>query len=158
MPPGDRRSTCAIHRVLDRMTQELRIRGMAERTVEAYVHAMRLLTERTGLPPGHVTEEDLKAYLDGLLVERHVAPSTYAQHLAAMRFLYTHLTDGSMGRGHEAQILKADDDEAPFRYLDHRSGKVRALRPIGASFPRSARRASGSVLYFDVAVWLRVKV
>jgi site-specific recombinase XerD len=84
------------------MTQELRIRGMAERTVEAYVQDMRLLTERTGLLPGHVTEEDMKAYLDDLLVERHVAPSTYAQHVAAMRFFYTHLTDGSMGRVQEA--------------------------------------------------------
>jgi site-specific recombinase XerD len=81
----------AMERLRDRMTQELRVRGMAERTVEAYVHAMRLLTERTGLPPGHVTKEDLKAYLDDLLVERHVAPSTYAQHLAAMRFFYTHM-------------------------------------------------------------------
>jgi hypothetical protein len=28
---------------------------------------------------------------------------------------------------HEAQILKADDHEVVFRYLDHRSGKVEVL-------------------------------
>jgi site-specific recombinase XerD len=92
----------AMERLRDRMTQELRIRGMAELTVEAYVHAMRLLTERTGLLPGHVTEPDLKAYLESLREVRRVAGSTYAQHVAAMRFFYTHLTDGSMGRVHEA--------------------------------------------------------
>jgi site-specific recombinase XerD len=103
----------AMERLRDRMIQELRI---------------RLMTERTGLLPGHVTEEDLKAYLDDLLVERHVAPSTYAQHVAAMRFFYTHLTDGSMGRVHEAMILKADDDEVAFRYLDHRHPALAGCR------------------------------
>jgi site-specific recombinase XerD len=80
-----------MERLRDRMIQELRIRGKAERTIEAYVDDMRLMTERTGLLPGRVTEEDLKAYLDELLVERRVAPSTYAQHVAAMRFFYTHV-------------------------------------------------------------------
>ena len=45
-----------MERLRDRMTQELRIRGMAERTIEAYVQNMRLMTERTGLLPGRVTE------------------------------------------------------------------------------------------------------
>jgi site-specific recombinase XerD len=80
-----------MERLRDRMIQELRIRGMAERTVEAYVQDMRLMTERTGLVPGRVTEQDLKAYLDELLLERRVAGSTYAQHVAAMRFFYTYV-------------------------------------------------------------------
>lgn len=75
----------------DRMIQELRIRGMAERTIEAYVQNMRLMTERTGLLPGRVTEEDLKAYLEELRQVRKVAGSTYAQHVAAMRFFYTYV-------------------------------------------------------------------
>ena len=33
-----------MERLRDRMIQELRIRGMAERTVEAYVQNMRLMT------------------------------------------------------------------------------------------------------------------
>ena len=35
---------------------------------------------------------------------------------------------------HEAQTLKADDDEVAFRYLDHRSGKVELLRTTSVDF------------------------
>jgi hypothetical protein len=35
---------------------------------------------------------------------------------------------------HEAQILRADDDEVAFRYLDHRSGKVEILPCTPAGF------------------------
>ena len=77
-----------MERLRDRMIQELRIRGKAERTVEAYVHDMRLMTERTGLLPGRVTEQDIKAYLEDLREVRQVAPSTFAQHVAAIRFFY----------------------------------------------------------------------
>ena len=35
---------------------------------------------------------------------------------------------------HEAQILKADDDEVTFRYLDHRTGKVELLRTTPMDF------------------------
>jgi len=80
-----------MERLRDRMIRELRIRGMAERTVEAYVQNMRLMTERTGLLPGRVTEGDIKAYLEELREVRQVAGSTYAQHVAAMRFFYTHV-------------------------------------------------------------------
>ena len=80
-----------MERLRDRMIQELRIRGKAERTVEAYVHDMRLMTERTGLLPGRVTEQDIKAYLEDLREVRQVAPSTFAQHVAAIRFFYTHV-------------------------------------------------------------------
>jgi integrase/recombinase XerD len=80
-----------MERLRDRMIQELRIRGKAERTIEAYVHDMRLMTERTGLLPGRVTEPDIKAYLEDLREVRQVAPSTFAQHVAAMRFFYTHV-------------------------------------------------------------------
>ena len=118
-----------MDRLRDRMARELRVRGMADRTVESYVDDVRLLVERTGLHPARLSEENLKAYLDDLRRVRQVAPSTFAQHVAAMRFffahvvhrefpiliqqflghrnietttIYTHMTDGSMGRVHEA--------------------------------------------------------
>jgi hypothetical protein len=61
-PPG----SGAMARLRDRMIKELRSRGMAERTIGAYVDDMRLMTERTGLLPGRVTEQDIKAYLQAL--------------------------------------------------------------------------------------------
>ncbi len=80
-----------MERLRDRMRQELRIRGKADRTVEAYVDNMRVMTERTGLVPGRVTERDIKAYLEDLREVRQVAPSTFVQHVAAMRFFYTYV-------------------------------------------------------------------
>ena len=43
MVSGDRAETAAMERLRDRMTRELRVRGMAERTVSAYVDDVRLL-------------------------------------------------------------------------------------------------------------------
>jgi len=80
-----------MERLRDRMARELRVRGMAERTVSAYVDDVRLLVERTGLHPAHLSEDRLKGYLDELVTVRRVAPSTYAQHVAAMRFFFTHV-------------------------------------------------------------------
>jgi site-specific recombinase XerD len=80
-----------MERLRDRMAREMRVRGMAARTVTAYVDDMRLLVERTGVHPAHLTEERLKGYLDELLRERRVAPSTYAQHVAAMRFFFSYV-------------------------------------------------------------------
>lgn len=80
-----------MQRLREWMARELRIRGMAERTIEAYVQDMRLMTERTGLLPGHATQEDIKVYLENLRQVRRVAGSTYAQHVAAMRFFYSHV-------------------------------------------------------------------
>jgi site-specific recombinase XerD len=71
-----------MERLRDRMAREMRVRGMAARTVTAYVDDMRLLVERTGVHPAHLTEERLKGYLDELVRQRQVAPSA-AGHRAA---------------------------------------------------------------------------
>jgi site-specific recombinase XerD len=91
MVSGDRTEAAAMERLRDRMARELRVRGMAERTVSAYVDDVRLLVERTGMHPARLTEEGIKAYLDDLLEVRQVAPSTFAQHVAAMRFFFTYV-------------------------------------------------------------------
>ena len=91
MVSGVRREINPMTRLRDRMAQELRIRGMADRTVEAYVSDMRLMVERTGKHPAHLTEGDLKTYLHDLREVRQVAPSTFVQNVAAMRFFFTHV-------------------------------------------------------------------
>ena len=65
-----------MERLRDRMAREMRVRGMAARTVSAYVDDVRLLVERTGLHPAHLSEERLKGCLDELVTVRNVAPST----------------------------------------------------------------------------------
>jgi site-specific recombinase XerD len=73
------------------MRRELRVRGLAARTIESYVSDVRLMVERTGVHPARLTEEQVTAYLDELLETRKVAASTFAQHVAAMRFFFTHV-------------------------------------------------------------------
>jgi len=92
-----------MDRLRDRMARELRVRGMAERTVSAYVDDVRLLVERTGVHPARLTEEGIKAYLDDLLEVRQVAPSTFAQHVAAMRFFFTYVVQREFPILHEAR-------------------------------------------------------
>jgi integrase/recombinase XerD len=91
MVSGVRPEIGTMTRLRDLMARELRIRGMADRTVEAYVADMRLLVERTGTHPAHLTEEDLKKYLDDLREVRRVAPSTFVQNVSAIRFFFTHV-------------------------------------------------------------------
>jgi site-specific recombinase XerD len=103
MVSGDRTETAAMDRLRDRMARELRVRGMAERTVKSYVDNMRLLVERTGLHPARLTEEGIKAYLDDLLEVRQVAPSTFVQHVSAMRFFFAHVVRRDFPILHEAR-------------------------------------------------------
>lgn len=45
-----------------RFTQDLQLAGMADRTVEMYVRAVRLLSEHYGKSPHLITEEELREY------------------------------------------------------------------------------------------------
>lgn len=45
-----------------RFTQDLQLRNFSERTVEAYVRAVRQLSEHFNKPPDTITEEELKEY------------------------------------------------------------------------------------------------
>ena len=75
----------------DRMRREMRVRGLADRTIKSYVSDMRLLVERTGIHPARLSEEQLTGYLEELLDEHKVAASTFTQHVSAMRFFFTHV-------------------------------------------------------------------
>jgi site-specific recombinase XerD len=73
------------------MRRQMRVRGLSESTIKSYVGAMRLMVKRTGIHPARLTEERLTEYLDEMLKERKVAPSTYVQHVSAMRFFFKHV-------------------------------------------------------------------
>ncbi|MBT3297209.1 MAG: site-specific integrase [Lentisphaerae bacterium] len=75
----------------ERMRREMRVRGLSESTIKSYVGAMRLMVKRTGIHPAQLTEQLLTEYLNGLLEQRKVAPSTYMQHVSAMRFFFKHV-------------------------------------------------------------------
>ena len=46
-----------------RMTQDLQLRGLSERTQEAHLRAVKKLTEHSRTPPDQLCEEQVRKYL-----------------------------------------------------------------------------------------------
>jgi site-specific recombinase XerD len=68
--------------------RELALRGMAERTQESYVGAIRLMAEHYHRPPDKLSDQELKDYLLHLSRGRGLSPSTVNQAVCAMRAFY----------------------------------------------------------------------
>jgi len=147
-------------RLRDLMARELRLRGKADRTVKAYVDNMRLLVQRTGKHPAHLSEDDLKTYLDGLRTVRKVAPPTLAQHLAAMRFFFRHVVRRDFPILGEARprrrrklptILSVGEVHALLHAL-----RVPRFFTLGATlYGCGLRRSEGLALEADAIDWQR---
>jgi site-specific recombinase XerD len=76
-------------RLLPSLRAAIRLRHFSPRTEEAYVGWVVRFVRYHGLtPPSDLTERDVLAFLTHLAVERRMAPSTLAQALAAISFLY----------------------------------------------------------------------
>ena len=73
-----------------RFTRDLQLRNFSERTVEAYVRAVRQLAEHFNKPPDTITEEELKAYF---LYNRNVRKWSRAASsisICGIKFFYIH--------------------------------------------------------------------
>lgn len=77
-------------RLRQRMMDDLRLRGYAERTVEAYVSAVHQLAQYYHTSPDQLTDEQVRQFFLYLLTERRVARSTLTIALCGIRFLYQH--------------------------------------------------------------------
>lgn len=76
-------------RLLPAMRANLRLRHFSPRTEEAYLGwARRFVRFHDLRHPTELHESDVKAFLVHLAEDRHLAPSTLAQALAALIFLY----------------------------------------------------------------------
>jgi len=71
-----------------RMEEELRLRGMSEKTVMSYVGTVRRFAEHYGRSPDRLGREEVRAYLVYLTGERKLAPSSVNLALSALRFFY----------------------------------------------------------------------
>lgn len=71
-----------------RMLEEMRLRGLAERTQKTYLAQVRFLAEYHNKPPDQLTEGDLRAYFLYLTVEKQVAASTFNIAINAIKFFY----------------------------------------------------------------------
>ena len=71
-----------------RMQEELRLRGMSERTIESYVGAVRRFALHYERSPERLGREEVRTYLLYLAEERKLAPASVNQALSALRFFY----------------------------------------------------------------------
>ena len=76
-----------------RMDNDMLVRGMAERTREAYLAAVARLARHYRRAPDRLSPEEVQAYLVHMLREEHLAWSTCNIAVQAFRFLY-HTTLG----------------------------------------------------------------
>ena len=66
-----------------RMTEDLQLRGYADRTITAYVFAVSQLARFHGISPDRITEEQIREYLLHLTNVRKVAASSFSRPCAA---------------------------------------------------------------------------
>ena len=74
--------------VLSRMTEDLKLRGLATGTQRDYLMHARLFLEWANQPAEAMDEENIRQYLNYLISEKKLCVSTINTYNAAIRFLY----------------------------------------------------------------------
>ena len=72
------------------MREDMQLRGLAARTQESYLAAVRQLAIHYGRSPDQLTEAELRSYFLYLRNEQHLAPNTINVALHAVKFLFTY--------------------------------------------------------------------
>jgi integrase/recombinase XerD len=73
-----------------RMLEDMQLRGLAERTQEAYLSAVQQLALHYAKSPDLITEEELRQYFLFLCNQKRLAPNTTNVALNAIKFFYTY--------------------------------------------------------------------
>jgi integrase/recombinase XerD len=71
-----------------RRREDLQLRGLAPRTQQCYLDAVRHLAQRYRRTPDDLSEEAIRQYFLSLINEKKVAESTFRIHLYGVRFFY----------------------------------------------------------------------
>ena len=71
-----------------RMIEDMQLRGLAERTQESYVGAVRQLAEYYGKSPEQISEEELRQYFLYLKNDKQYAASSSRVALCGIKFFY----------------------------------------------------------------------
>jgi len=74
--------------LLERMTGDLQLRGMSERTQEMYVRAVRQLSEHYHRSPDELSEEELRDYFLYIKNVKHYSRSASTIALCGIKFFY----------------------------------------------------------------------
>jgi len=73
------------------LIRETQMRQLSPRTTTAYVAAVKDLAAYYGRSPDRVTQDEVRAYLHHVLVERKLSSSSCNQKAAALTFFYRHV-------------------------------------------------------------------
>jgi integrase/recombinase XerD len=73
-----------------KMIEDMQLKGLAERTQEAYVNAVHQLSRQLKKSPESINEEELREYFLYLKNEQRVAESTFSIALCGIKFLFEH--------------------------------------------------------------------
>ena len=73
-----------------RLIEDLQLHGLAAKTQDAYVRAVRQLAEYYHKSPDQISEEELRQYFLYLQNDKHASPSTFAIALCGLKFFYEH--------------------------------------------------------------------
>jgi Phage integrase, N-terminal SAM-like domain len=76
-----------------RMLDDMRLAGFAERTRDVYIQAVRRLAAHFKRSPDLLSEEEVRTYLLHLRDERGVARGTFKTNHGGIRFLYARTLD-----------------------------------------------------------------
>lgn len=71
-----------------RMLADLQLRGLAPRTQQCYVEAVKHLTQHYRRAPDQISEDELRQYFLFLINDKKIAESTFRIHLYGIRFFY----------------------------------------------------------------------
>jgi site-specific recombinase XerD len=80
-----------LKKTLEEVKRELILRGYSPRTRKIYLGHVRRFLEHFEKAPEEITEEEVKAYLFGLIDEEGISRSYYNQVFSAIKFLYVHV-------------------------------------------------------------------
>ena len=71
-----------------RMLEDLQLRGLAPRTQQCDIEAVKQLAQHDRRAPDQLNEEEIRQYFLYLLNDKKVAESTFRIHLYGIRFFY----------------------------------------------------------------------
>lgn len=77
-----------MKKVRERMIEDMKLRALAPRTQDRYLHAIKALSEHYHRQPDKITQEQVRKYLLYLIETKGYAKSTFNVDLAAIKFLY----------------------------------------------------------------------
>ncbi|HEY0722865.1 MAG TPA: site-specific integrase [Pyrinomonadaceae bacterium] len=77
-------------RLRQRMLEDMQLRGLAQRTQEAYLSAVQHLALHYGKSPDLITEDELRLYFLFLCNQKRLAPNTTNVALNGIKFFYTY--------------------------------------------------------------------